>query len=252
MFFFTVGATKLGEYFCVTNLVPGWDPHENQPAQCLLAISDLFGSLVPPAAEHFLVGEFSKFKDPKMWILFLDLQVVSSSSIASNSHISSQKGDKHLIPSVSGIPIRSKMKRRYEQIQEGENEKNRENEPISHEQWMRDLSSHLEQDRARNQEHKASLDNPKGQPSRMNEDQIAVIYNLLHDRVPFEHIENIMGVPEGKVEYAEFERVMTEATLLIRKEEAWAGRSTSETLQGEVKTQRQIRNKYRPASGPSQ
>ena len=140
------------------------------------------------------------------------------------------------------------MKRRYEQTQEGENE-NRENEPISHEQWMRDLSSHLEEDRARNQEHKARLDN---QPSRMNEDQIAVIYNLLHDRVPFEHIEHIMGVPEGKVEYAEFERVMTEATLLIRQEEAWAGRPTSETFQGEVKTQRQIRNKYRPAPGPSQ
>ena len=137
-------------------------------------------------------------------------------------------------------------------MHEGENEKNRENEPIDHEQWMKDLSSHLEKDRARNQGHRASLEPPKGNPSRMGEDQIAVIYNLLRDRVPFEHIENIMGVAEGKVEYAEFERVMTEAALLIRKEEAWAGRSTSATFQGEVKAQMQIRNKHRPAPGPSQ
>ena len=237
MFLCNLEATELVECLCVTNLVLGWDPHENKPAQCLLAISDLFGSLVPPAAEHFLVGGFSKIKDPKMWGRFLLLQVVSSSSIASNSHTSSQKLDKHLLSNVSGILTRSKMKRRYEQIQEGENENNRENEPVNHEKWMKDLSAHLEEDRARKQEHQASLDNPKGKPSRMNEDQIAVIYNLLRDRVPYEHIENIMGVPEGKVEFAEFERVMTEASLLIKKEEAWAGRSTSEIFQGEVKTQ---------------
>ena len=144
------------------------------------------------------------------------------------------------------------MKRRYEQIHEGENEDNQENEPINHEQWMKNLSEDLENDRARYQEHEDSLENPKGKPSRINEDQIAVIYNLLHDRVSFEHIENIMGVQEGKVEYGEFERVMTEAALLIRNEEAWAGRSISETFQGEDKAQRQIRNKYRPAPGPSQ
>ena len=122
------------------------------------------------------------------------------------------------------------MKRRHSRINQGEKGKSRENEPINHEQWMKDLSSRLEEDRARNQERKASLENPKGEPSRMNEERIAVIYNLLCDRVPFEHIENIMGVPEGKVEYAEFERVMTEAALLIQKEEAWAGRSTCETF----------------------
>ena len=222
----------------ITSLTLGWDPHENQPAHCLLAISDPFGSLVPPAAEHFLVGKLSQLKDPKLWIHSLVLQVVSPSSIASGSHISSQKLDKHLISRVSGIPTRSKMKRRYEQIQEGESENNRENEPINHEQWMRDLSSHLGEDRARNQGQRASLEPPKGRPGGMNEDQIAVVYNLVRDRVPFEHIENVMGVPEGKVEYAEFERVMTAASLLIQKEEAWAGMSTSETFQGDVKTQR--------------
>ena len=253
VFLYPLGAPGLVAYLCVTGLVLGWAPHENQPAQCLLTISDLFGSLVPLAAEHFLVGEFSKFKDPKMWVLFFVLQVVSSSSIASNSHISSRKLDKHLVSSVAGIQTRSKMKRRYEQIQEGGNENNRENEPINHEQWLRDLHSLLGgEDRASNQEHKASLENPKGQPSRMNGAQIAVILNLLRDRVPFENIENMMGVPEGKVEYAEFERVMTEASRLVQQEEAWGGRSTSETFQGEVKTQRQIRNKYRPAPGSSQ
>ena len=142
------------------------------------------------------------------------------------------------------------MKRRYSKVNEGEKGKNREKEePINHEQWVKDLSSRLEGDRARNQGRKASLENPGG---RMSEERIAVIYNLLRDRVPFEHIENIMGVPEGKVEYAEFERVMTEAALLIQKEEAWAGMSTSETFQGEVKTQKQIRSEYRPAPGPSQ
>ena len=90
-------------YLCVTGLVLGWDPHENQSAQYLLAISDLFGSVVPPAAEHFLLGEVSKFKDPKIRIHFLVLQVVTSNSIASNSHTSSQKLDKDLVSSVSGI-----------------------------------------------------------------------------------------------------------------------------------------------------
>ena len=240
------------ECLCVTNLVPGWDPHENQPAQCLLAISDLFGSLVPPTAEHFLAGEFSKFKDPKMWVLFLVLQVVLSSSIASNSHLSSQKLGKHLVSSVSGMLTRSKMKRSYEQTQEEENENNRENEPINHEQWIKNLSSDLEEDRARNQARSASLEPPKGMPSSMNEDQIAVMYSLLRDRVSYENIEDIMGVSEGKVEFAQFERVMTEASLLIRKKEEWAGRSTSETFRGEAKAQRLSRNEYRRASGSSQ
>ena len=135
------------------------------------------------------------------------------------------------------------MKRSHEQISKGDKgarHKNREKEPFSidHEQWIRDISSQLKEERARNQKHTGSIDNTEGKPSRLNEDQIAMIYNLCRDRIPFEHIESIMGVPEGKVDFGEFERVMVEATFLIRKEEKWEGRSTSETFQGQVKTQR--------------
>ena len=59
MLLYPLGALELVECLGITNLTLGWDPHENQPAHCLLAISDSFGSLVPPAAEHFLVGELS-------------------------------------------------------------------------------------------------------------------------------------------------------------------------------------------------
>ena len=144
------------------------------------------------------------------------------------------------------------MKRSYEQVNEGGNENNRENEPASHEQWIKDISSHLVEDRVRDQEHKGSIEDTEEKPSMMNEDQIAMIYNLCRDRVPFQHIENIMGVPEHKVDFTEFERVMVEASILIRKEEEWAGRSMSETFQGEVKTHRQIRKKRRSARSPSQ
>ena len=122
------------------------------------------------------------------------------------------------------------MKRSYEQVNEGGNENNREDEPANREQWIKDISSHLEEDRARNQEHKGSMEDTEEKPSMMNEDQIAMIYNLCRDRVPFQHIENIMGVPEHKVDFPEFERVMVEASILIRKEEKWAGRSMSENL----------------------